>query len=235
MYYSTTTSKTAIQKQGSAVEIIISERYAIRRCGVGGCGMYYNGKMYRVITVLVIPIQKVVSSPRIIAPSQMTKPYRLEIRAARAKLRELQKQHGGLLEARDLLHAKLRVLPVALKCADEAQRWLVFARATFSRHTRQVLHQQSRLHASFLTLPPPSEWSAPWLQHFSSLRPEEHRFYYCTLGMHIKLVMAQQQQQHSVQVEARIIELMDTNHALIGVLMRLNPLAVMTNSEWPYG
>ena len=164
----------------------------------------------------------------------MTKPYRQELQAARAKLRALQKQHGGLLEARDLLQAKLRVLPVALKCADEAQRWLVFARATFSRHTRQVLHQQSRLHASFLSLPPPSEWSAPWLQHFSSLQPEAHRFYYCTLGMHIKLVMAQQQKQHSVQVEARILELMDTNHALIGVLMRLNPLAVMTNSEYRY-
>lgn len=69
-------------------------------------------------------------------------PYRRELQAARAKLRALQKQHGGLLQDRDLLQAKLRVLPVALQSADEAQRWLVFARATFSRHSRQVLHQQ---------------------------------------------------------------------------------------------
>lgn len=44
--------------------------------------------------------------------------------------------------------------------------------------------------------------------------------------------MVQQQQQHSAQVETRILELMDISQALSGVLMRLNPLAVMSNSEW---
>ena len=149
-----------------------------------------------------------------------------DLDAARSVLNSLKRQRSELLESNQLLRAKLQVLPCKFNEADEALRCVILARASFSNAGRQLQHQLLRDQASFLSIPPPSHWTGPWLQHFMTLSPEAHRFYLCTGSMHTRLLMQEPQPD-----EQRIMELASKRVALSSILMRFNPMAVMRNSK----
>lgn len=150
-----------------------------------------------------------------------------ELKAARSRLKSLKRQRSELLDSNKLLRTKLQVLPSEILSIDQTLRWLILARVTLSSANLQLEHQYRRDQASFLSVPPPSHWTGPWLQHFKTLSSEAHRFYLGSYYMHIRILM---QEPHLD--ECKIVDYTNRHDALYGLLMHINPMAVMRNSEW---
>ena len=150
-----------------------------------------------------------------------------ELKAAQSRLKSLKRQRSALLKSNDLLRAKLQVLPCEIQSLEEALKFLLLARVSLSNASRQLQHQFQRDQASFLSIPPPSHWNGPWLQHFKNLSPEAHRFYLSSYYMHIKVLMSQDPSPD----ELKVVEYTTRRATLYGLLMRINPLAVMRNSK----
>lgn len=51
---------------------------------------------------------------------------------------------------------------------------------SLSRHTHQLLHLEDIRSSSFQAIPPPTEWTPAWVDHFHTMHADQYRYFLYT-------------------------------------------------------